>query len=195
VTSHGQAELFGLVLAGGTSRRMGEVKSQISWRGQSLCRRAYNLLAPVCSSVLVSCRSDRAEALAKYPIVYDQFGSKGPMDGIASAMSAHPQNPWLVLAVDLPLIESDLMQALVRQRDKHSDITLFKEPGGELQSLFAIYEKSMLPLLLAALEQECYALRKVLVNAQCKIATHPHTQNQLLNLNTPEDLRYIRSIE
>src|SRR5690606_4800666 len=94
------APLYGLVLAGGRSRRMGRDKAALAYQdGVPHVRRTADLLAGVCERVFVSCRADQANgkgdpALASLPDpvgrIPDTFDIGGPLNGILSALAAHP---------------------------------------------------------------------------------------------------------
>lgn len=78
--------LYGLVLAGGKSTRMGEDKGLISYFG--LEHRIYlaKLLAPFCEKTYISCQEVQlSDNLDGYNPLIDLVPSKGPMSGLISA--------------------------------------------------------------------------------------------------------------
>ena len=56
-----QAPLYGLVLAGGRSTRMGQDKSLISYHGKAQREYMADLLGQWCSRTFISCRGDQVE--------------------------------------------------------------------------------------------------------------------------------------
>jgi molybdenum cofactor guanylyltransferase len=147
--------LYGLVLAGGKSRRMGRDKSALAYRrderGDEVPHARYtaDLLARVCDAVFYSCRADQTEdpALAGLPLIPDAFDIGGPLNGILSAQQAHPEAAWLVAACDLPFLDSTALTRLARERNPARAATVFENPGRQaLEPLCAIYEPGFLDL-------------------------------------------------
>jgi molybdopterin-guanine dinucleotide biosynthesis protein A len=137
--------LYGLVLAGGRSRRMGRDKAAIAYQdGVPHARRTAELLAAVCARVFISCRADQAEdpVLAGVEKIPDAFDVGGPLNGILSAQAAHPDAAFLVAACDLPFLSAPALEALVAGRDVTKPVTAFENPAREnfLEPLCAIYE-------------------------------------------------------
>jgi molybdopterin-guanine dinucleotide biosynthesis protein A len=105
------SRLGGLVLAGGTSRRMGADKALLDWGGRRAIDRVFDLAASVCGDrVLVSGRD------YGLPFVADPHLLAGPTAGIlagAAALRAKGCTAVLVLAVDAPtLTAADLTPLL-----------------------------------------------------------------------------------
>ena len=93
--------IFGLVLAGGKSRRMGQDKALLRREGRSQLAHAVDLLGAVTDRVYVSARADQADEpeRARYEQVVDRYRGIGPVAGILSAMDEHPGAAWLEVAL------------------------------------------------------------------------------------------------
>ncbi len=136
-------ELYGLVLAGGRSRRMGRDKSALNYRGEPHARYTADLLSPYCERVFYSCRADQADnpLFADHPKIADVFPDQGPLGGILSAFAAHPDAAFLVLACDLPFLDAETLKNLIRGREPRKIATAFFNPErGKPEPLCAIYE-------------------------------------------------------
>lgn len=122
--------LYGLVLAGGRSARMGSDKAALDYHGRPQAAHACGLLAPFCARVFVSCRADQAcdPALAGLPQLHDAQEGLGPLGGILTAFAAHPQAAWLVVACDLPHLDAATLAHLVARRDPSRLATAFAGP-------------------------------------------------------------------
>ncbi len=103
--------LGGLVLAGGTSRRMGEDKALLDWSGRRAVDRVFDLATSICGDhVLVSGRD------YGLPFVADPHPLAGPTAGIlagAAALRAKGCTALLVLAVDTPTLTADDLAPLL----------------------------------------------------------------------------------
>ncbi|MBL8012560.1 MAG: NTP transferase domain-containing protein, partial [Candidatus Omnitrophica bacterium] len=87
--------IFGLVLAGGQSRRMGRDKSKLVYGQKPQFQVAYELLEGLCNQVFISSRLDQEQSLAfgNYPLIVDSpsYEGRGPISGILSAMKSFPK--------------------------------------------------------------------------------------------------------
>ncbi len=143
--------LYGLVLAGGRSSRMGTDKALLNYSHQNQLAATASLLAGVCGRVFVSCRQEQADGydLFGWTAITDAYLDMGPMGGLLTAQRCHPDAAWLVAACDFPHMDGRTPAALVAARNPFRFATAFHQPGNERpEPLFTIYEpKSRLPLL------------------------------------------------
>ncbi|MBG9378475.1 NTP transferase domain-containing protein [Panacibacter sp. DH6] len=180
--------LKGLVLAGGRSERMGFDKTVIAWHGKEQRTYMADLMRPVCNSVFISCRQEQVENVNSYPAIADSFTGLGPFGAILSAFREDPDAAWLVVASDLPLLDSDMLNYLVQYRDASKVATTFESPhDGFPEPLITIWEPKAYPLLLSFLGQGYSCPRKVLRNADIKMIKAPQPL-KLMNVNTEAEL-------
>ena len=135
--------LKGLILTGGHSRRMGQDKALINLEGSTLLERTYNLLNPFIDQVFVSIRHDQRHETkrAQYSLIMDQEGYSGPIAGILSAGDYDPHCGWLVVACDMPFLDKQTIDQLIRARNPETTATLFQSiDGSGVEPLCAIYE-------------------------------------------------------
>ncbi len=180
--------LHGLILTGGKSRRMGQDKSQLEIHdGLSQLDYLCSLVEPLVDSCWVSVAHD-AQYHASYPSINDLTPDQGPLGGISSALTQHPQAAFLVIACDLPLLNKDTLTSLIEQRDESCDVTCYLNAHDKRpEPLCAIYEPSALPILLNQLSQNNYCARKV-VEASNYLGLNLNESYALNNANTPQDL-------
>ena len=137
--------LAALVLAGGRSRRMGQDKAGLVYEGQTQLERTVLMTGRLCSDVFVSLREDQAvpEGINKHgaKVIRDRFGEIGPLGGILSAVESGREVGWLVVAVDLPFLESSTLEFLIANRDPRKCFTAYRSRSDGLpEPLCAIYE-------------------------------------------------------
>jgi molybdopterin-guanine dinucleotide biosynthesis protein A len=185
--------LNGLVLAGGKSQRMGFDKGAVNLFGKEQRFHIADMLKPVCNEVFISCREDqRSQIPGDYNVLTDTFIGLGPYGAILSAFRQQPDNAWLVIACDLPLLDEDTIQHLIRQRDLSKIATAFNSPyDGFPEPLITIWEPKSYPLLLAFLSQGYSCPRKVLINSDVKLL-QAENPGALTNVNTPEELEKVK---
>ena len=95
-------DLYGLVLVGGESRRMGCDKAMLSYDGRSTqIERTAELLQEVCDQVFVSQRKEQSFPTPQgTEVIFDSIEkAKGPLCGILSAMKTHEDADWLVVCL------------------------------------------------------------------------------------------------
>ena len=187
-----RAPLFGLVLAGGHSRRMGRDKAELPFVGIPQWKRALETLSPHCTQTLLSRRSDQ-DCPADTPCITDRFLDFGPMGGMLSAMHAHPGAAWLVLACDLPFVDGAVLEHLIRNRRHTALATAYADPASGLpEPLCAIWEPRMKARLHRFMAEGVHCPRKALIRSHISLLAL-ETRNALDNINRPED--YQRALE
>ena len=131
-------DLFGLVLIGGKSSRMGADKSLISYHDVTQRDHAFHLLEKHCEKVFLSCNPAQKTDI-NLPYIEDQL-CEGPLTGIIAAHEAFPDVSWLVIACDMPYLDDQLLNQLISMRVTHKAATCFKK--SLIEPLCAIWENS-----------------------------------------------------
>ena len=183
------APLYGLVLAGGASRRMQVDKAAIEYEGQTQLQRAFNLLSVVCSKTFVSVRADQVNDSTRiaYSQIVDRHTDLGPLAGIAAAQATHSNAAWLIMACDLPFINAQTLQYLIDHRDAEQMATAFRSTHDNLpEPLCTIWEPSSVAVVRnwIGIGQKCP--RKLLINSSIALLEQPQS-NALDNINTPAE--------
>jgi molybdopterin-guanine dinucleotide biosynthesis protein A len=188
--------VYGLVLAGGFSRRMGCDKALLDYHGVPQGRWTGKLLEEVCERVYYSCRE--GQDLGPGPDlselrIHDREEGMGPIGGILLAHEKHPDTAWLVLACDLPRLNRETLQQLLDARDKEQIVTAFKSAHDGLpEPLGAIYEPTAFTPLKEAFEGGLKCPRRFLINSQNVLLVDLFDKTALDNANTPEEADAIR---
>src|SRR5688572_2823995 len=97
-------------------------KAALSYHGRTQLEWAMELITPFVERAFVSVRPDQAtdSVRARFARIADLHENLGPIAGIAAAQASHPDVAWLVLACDLPYLDSGTIKHLIwaRQPDK-----------------------------------------------------------------------------
>lgn len=184
-------KIYGLVLAGGKSTRMGKDKGLIPYHGMPQRDYLYHLLGRVCEKTFVSLRPDQQHEIPEdFEMVVDDDIFKGPYNGLLSAHKKYPKVAWLVLACDLPLIDLQALQELIAARDPNTLATTFAQKENPLpEPLCAIWEPNAFKESIAYLESgNGTCPRKFLINNDVKLV-FPRDPNILLNANSEQEYK------
>jgi molybdopterin-guanine dinucleotide biosynthesis protein A len=182
--------LFGLVLAGGRSTRMGRDKATLSYGDDTpQLERAAALLKRHVAKVFVSVRADQAAdpLRARFAQIKDTHENIGPIAGLLAAQSQHPEAAWLVLACDLPLLDDASLAHLVAGRDAARAATAYRSSHDGLpEPLCAIYEPRSSTTLSAWVAAGKQCPRKFLGSTDTALLDEPNPR-ALDNINTPAE--------
>lgn len=190
---HARMPLYGLVLVGGQSRRMGRPKWALDYQGEPHAQRTARLLGGFCERVFLSVRSGQeVEGMPGWPLIKDRFPAWGPSAGILSAMEAHPEAAWLVVACDLPFLDAPTLEALAAGRDPLKVATAYRSAHGGLpEPLCAVWEPRSRQRLLQAAGLRMGCPRKVLIESVPRLLDLAN-ERALDNANTPADYEAAR---
>ncbi len=183
------APLYGLILAGGQSSRMQRDKAALLYRGKSALDRAFELAARHVSHVFASVRPTQVEdpTRAGRPLIVDSVAGAGPIVGIRSALAAHPEAAWLVLACDLPFLTDAALTQLLTERDPSRLATAFRSTHDGLpEPLCAVWEPAAAAALGAYQANGGHCPRKFLLRHPVHLLD-ARDRTALDNINTPEE--------
>lgn len=172
--------LYGLVLAGGKSKRMGTDKGAIIYHQLPQREHMAAILSQCCDQTFISIRSDQIIESA-YPSVVE-WESEGPLSGILSAFQHNHKTAWLITACDMPYLDLESLQYLIKNRNKTAIATAFHHEM--LEPLVCIYEKEAYPLLLDFYEKGGRSPKQFLEKVATQAVPIPDA-HKLQNINYP----------
>lgn len=177
---------FGLVLAGGESKRMGTDKSKLIYHNLPQREHVAGLLKKFCAEVFISVR--QPESITSFPVLPDKFPSEGPLTGIVTAISAKPDVAWLFAPVDMPWLDEETIDFLFNNRLPGFGITCFTDVSGKHpEPLLSIWEPSIFAEVLKYYEEGGRSIRKFIETQGANRIAAPHPE-KVINVNTPEQL-------
>jgi len=194
---HRPAPLFGLVAAGGRSRRMGREKGGLTCWRQPQVPRMCRLLQPYVRSVFVSVREEQGDRswCVNHPRIYDRFRDLGPVSGLLSAMLRFPRVAWLFVACDMPFLDGRGIRPLVRHRNPLKKATVYKAPDENvLEPVCAIYEADFRERVEEQLGHGIQSLRRMLnTSSSVEVVTTP-AKRVLTSVDTPSDFERAKRV-
>jgi molybdopterin-guanine dinucleotide biosynthesis protein A len=178
------APVKGLVLVGGKSTRMGQDKAELNYFGKPQKEVAKELLenSNLETYYAIQNASENSEEIS------DTFLNLGPFGGICSAFQKDPNAAWFVLATDVPFVNDEIIQLLLKHRNPSKVATAIKGSSKEfVEPLITIYEPKAYPILLQYLAQGYSCPRKMLINSDVEIVEI--ADDFIRNINTPEEFK------
>ena len=177
---------------------MGRDKALLSVRGRPLVSRVAEVLRQVTDELLlVGTMEGRHVGCLGKPVA-DAGPGKGPLVGIRSALTAARYDHCLVVACDMPFLNTDLLQYM-RQQAPGWDVVVARSRDG-LEPLHAIYSRSCLKRIVAMLESkelcplDLFPAVHTRYVDRDEIAAFRGGELSFFNVNTPADLAYARRL-
>jgi molybdenum cofactor guanylyltransferase len=202
VIDHRSTQTSGIILAGGSSSRMGKNKALLPLPGNqavTFVEYLVSLLEEFCSETLIVARDQAHARDYVFPdvrVTIDETPGIGPLMGLYSGLSAIHTTRALIVAVDLPLVQRALLSFLLSQ-PLPADTLLVPLMHNIPQVLLALYPRSILPFVKEQLLLGRRDLRCLLKGAPVQfveeaqlIQLDPQLRS-FMNINTPEQLRHV----
>src|SRR4051812_39594577 len=107
--------VYGLVVCGGKSSRMGKDKSMLDYHGKPQRYYLYEMLEPLCEQVFISCSKEQAATIpSEYKIIEDaaEYEDIGPMAALLSAFKKYPKASFIAVGCDYPFINDHHLNKL-----------------------------------------------------------------------------------
>jgi molybdopterin-guanine dinucleotide biosynthesis protein A len=181
--------LYGLVVCGGESSRMGSDKSALEYYGQPQRNYLYHMLQPLCSKVFISCNQGQ---LAHIPYQYNplpdavKFERTGPMAALLTAFDLYPDASFFVVGCDYPHLKSSDLQHLLYHRKQYAEATAYYNiVSGFYEPLIGIYEASIKDRLIRNYEQGNHSLLHLLREAGAE-QIYPLVPEAIKSIDTKE---------
>ena len=189
-----ETPLYGLILSGGKSSRMGMDKATLDYHGKPQSEFLYELVKGYCDRTFLSIRKEQlADVSADFPYILDNDEYRGPFNGLLSAHLLFPEVAWMVFACDLPLLDTKTIELLVHNRDAKKDATaLATRESGLPEPLAAIWEPKGLQKAMDYLKTSTSSCpRKFLINSDIHLL-FPKDDKVLTNANSLDEYKQIK---
>ena len=182
------------IIAGGQSRRMGRDKAFVDLGGTPLIERVIARSANLGQSETILITNKPAQyAHLGLPMFRDIVRDKGSLGGIYTALARAKSPNVLVLACDMPFVNTDLLLYMVEQRRDDFDI-IVPTVDGYPQGLHAIYKKTCIAPIAEQLAANrlkiirFYDQMRVRYLDEADYTPFDPQGRSFANLNTPQEL-------
>ena len=190
------------VVAGGASSRMGGApKGLLEYEGTRFLTRIVNTLAEISDDLIcVTCRPEEYRFEEKRLRFVADYGGhpQGPLSGILGALAAAHNPLCVVVAVDMPFLNLEVLRYLVDQAgDADAAVPIIF--GDRPESLHAVYRTTLIPAGVAALEAGQLKVREFLRSVSTRYVPAEEFRSldpdlrSFENINTPEQLAHALS--
>ena len=158
-----------LILIGGKSSRMGIDKSRLVYYQKPQYQHIFDLLRNFFPKENIYFSVSKKHNKIEGQVIEDIYPDLGPFSAIYSALKKNNRKSWLVLAIDIPYINYDLLNILIKGRDTLKIATAFQGIAKKYpEPLITIWEPKALVLLEENLKCENYSLVSILKNHPIK---------------------------
>lgn len=197
------AQLVGVILAGGLSRRMeGAEKTLLDLAGQPLIGHICSRFAAQCGELIVNANGDPGRfAFLDLPVQGDTVdGFAGPLAGVLAAMDwCNKHRPAathvVTVAGDTPFFPADYVSRLKTALavERKSETICLAYSGGNRHPTFGLWPIALREALRRFLVEEgerkvmLFAQRHNLVKVDFPLA--PDGSDPFFNINTPQDMQ------
>ena len=167
---------------------MGSPKPELPFAGSTFLDRVVDAARPVFETVKVLGREDEPP-----------HEDVAAIFGVAAALADVRAGRGFVLAVDYPLVTSDLLRYIRARAEGSSAAVVAPEWNGTVQTLCAVYDASLAPRVAARIAERRYDLRGLIAEAGGEIIAEADIRARfsgepLMNVNTPEQLEAARRL-
>lgn len=184
------AKVGAAILAGGKSSRMGQDKALIRAGQESLLERTARVLRPLATEIVIVANPERRYEIPGCRVVGDVMPDCGPVAGILTALRTLREGWHIVVACDMPNLETNGLAALAAMQAEDYDAVI-PISEGRLHPLCALYRSNCIQAfdayLLAGGRSVQGALRTIATLAWQTTPTSSLPDRCLVNLNSRND--------
>lgn len=183
--------VYGCILIGGKSRRMGQPKHLLkTTKGISWVEHQVALLADKIERVVIAGAGKLPPSLSNIERLIDVPDVPGPMAGMLAAMRWQPGVSWLMVACDMPNIKPEAIDwLLARRRPGMTAVQPCLKEGGPVEPLLACYEIQALAVIETMARQAEFSPSRLA--SYCSVL-NPVVPDELMscwgNINTEKEL-------
>lgn len=180
--------ISGAVLAGGKSSRMKTNKVWLTCGDESFITHGIRVVSCF-DDVLVSVDDKGKFGDLSCKMVEDTRQGFGPLEGIRQVLEAAAHEYVVCVAVDMPFLESELLQALADRITGEEDAVVLLNHG-KPQPMCSIYKKTVIPVIQEMMDTDTHKIRLLFDRIQCtyvEISDLGFDEQVIMNVNTPEE--------
>ncbi|HOK22578.1 MAG TPA: molybdenum cofactor guanylyltransferase [Candidatus Hydrothermia bacterium] len=183
-----------VILAGGQSVRMGELKPHTFVEESRLIDLVACKISSLFEEVLVVLK-EGMDPIEPYYCVYDNFKDFSPLFGIHAGLTHANSFYSFIIACDMPFVRRELVSFLLEQADREGPDVVVPVIRGFYEPLFAVYSKNCIPFIESSISNGILKVTSFYnsvgiqeVPERLVLTCDPRLQS-FVNLNTREDIK------
>ena len=176
------------ILAGGKSSRMGEDKGLKLLHHKPMIVYVIEALIPRFPRIKISAGNPEYNRFG-YEVIADIVPEKGPIGGIYTVLKNSSFDDVFIISCDMPYISGSSFDYLLQQKNKSATVAVC---NGQIQPLFGVYGKNLIPVLEAKIEQNQLGMTAFLREINATLVDI-NNEAGFLNINTPDDFMHIEN--
>lgn len=190
----------GVILAGGSSSRMGSNKALLEVDGVPLITRAYRTLASLFHEVIIVTNTPQDYEFIPCRKVADIYPEIGSIAGLHSALTHSVTGLTFVTACDMPFVDQHIIRHLCDLHREEFDAVIPVSAGGQ-EPLHALYTSQSRDIFESAIKNGERKIVDILPRMKLRLVTVEEltvvgdSRTAFLNVNTPEQYGTIRDIK
>ncbi|MDZ7336544.1 MAG: molybdenum cofactor guanylyltransferase, partial [candidate division KSB1 bacterium] len=151
--------MTGIILAGGKNSRIAMTKALIRFGDTTIIERTVNLFRKLFNEIIVVTNQFSDYEHLNVKLIKDQIPGTGPLGGLYSGLRAASSDYSLVVACDMPFIDSGIILHLQNYVYLAEYDVIIPELNGFIEPLCAFYSKNCIPAIEAHLGQGDFKIR------------------------------------
>lgn len=184
------SKLYGLVVCGGKSSRMGVDKSLLNYHGKPQRYYLYELLKSLCEEVFISCNaSQKHDIPSEYRVLVDEpeYENIGPMAALLTVFKHYPDHNFLVVGCDYPYVFTDSLHNLIKASLQSIYATSYYNDDDSIyEPLLTVYQTNIKSMLIESFNLKNYSLQKILQQLKADTIT-PENNIIIKSIDTMEE--------
>jgi molybdopterin-guanine dinucleotide biosynthesis protein A len=188
--------LYGLVICGGSSSRMGTDKSRLVYYGKPQHDHVHDLLAMFCEKVIISCNQEQFSSLEtsnEKMADLSTYSGHGPISGLLTAFHTFPGYDFLVAGCDYPFLNREELALFFTKTKRDSAAAAFYNQDNKYEPLLAWYSKEAGTLLKQYFDQGEFSLQHFLKKNNAE-KYMPKLEHVVASIDTPEEFQRVKAI-
>ena len=189
-----------IILSGGNNSRMqGKNKSFLKLGDSSFLEHLLHTLSPLFSQILLVTREPHLYTQFNIDVISDKYTKQCSLTGIHAGLSQAVYKHAFVTACDTPLLKRELVSLLLEETTQRDDVVVPKQKCF-YEPLCAVYSKDCIQYIEKMLSENNLKISDLYKNIRLKeitekwIETADPGQESFVNINTPQDLKWLNSL-
>jgi molybdopterin-guanine dinucleotide biosynthesis protein A len=193
------AHISGVILAGGKSSRYGENKAFAQIRGIPIIERVAGVLKNLFRDLIIISNNPADYKYLGFPVFHDHIKGLGPLGGIMTALRTMTTPYGFVAACDMPFLSEKFIRHMVSITDTFDIVA--PKLGWKIEALHALYSRRCLPHIEDLIQSGQYQVVRLFPTVSVRYVEEQEARmydpklKSLMNINSPEDMEKIRSVD